>query len=146
MTQKKKPDRTTLAAALVIQALKRRNRLTGKQLKAVLKTKDISPHTLPDAVRLIRDRYGANALVTTGTRPGRLAAQYVLDPDLAEGEAWARQMSKRGRAEARHVGEVLDWLALTYGNRGVVRRARRYAKNLLEELDELIEELQPNGR
>ena len=40
---------------------------------------------------------------------------------------------------ARDQQATLDWLARTFGNVGPIRRARRYQRNVVEELEDLVE-------
>lgn len=135
-----KDPKRRVAAALVIQALRLENRQTATQLAMVLQGQELGPRYVPTAVRLIRDTYGANALVVTGGSRG-VAPVYVLDPDLDEGQVWAFRMTKRNLTEARHIQHVLDWLAEHAGNRGAVKAARRNASRLVEDLEDLYADL-----
>ena len=138
------PDRTsrqTMAAAIVIQALTRKNDQTAEQLRTKLDARGLETVRVSQAIRKIRDLYGAHALVQSGTRSGRRAPIYTLNPEAKEAAKWARQIMRRALTEARHVEHVLDWAATTYGNRGAVRRARRYQANVVAEIEEVLEAL-----
>jgi hypothetical protein len=134
------------AAVVLVQALKRRNGQTKVELADVLESNGIEPgpRFVSAGVRMIRDVYGANGLVCTGQSRGR-APIYTLDPSVQQAHAWSRQMIRRGLTEAQHVQQVLDWTAKTHGNKGPIRRARHYQKNVIVELEAVLEGLDANG-
>lgn len=124
------------AAAVIRIALKKKNRQTIHELVPILAKHKIAPHHFHPALRIIRDTYGANALVKR--RVGR-QVRYVLDPTIEEGRVDANEQARRGLSEAEHLLQVLDWLSTQYGNSGFIRRGRRYAKNLVAELGDLVD-------
>jgi len=132
----KRPTGTTKrqwAAAHIIQSLKKRNGLTRWEIEARF-DKECAPFHY--GIRLIRDRFGDNSLVTA--RPGgKGRIVYLLDPTLDQGLAYSAEQTKRCLTEAQHINHHLDWLAANYGNANPVRNARRYVRNLVEELEEV---------
>lgn len=135
---KERATKSQVAAAVIIRALKRKNHQSRWDLLDALAAHDLEEFYFELGKRKIRDIYGSHALATT--RDGH-DVLYVLDPSWEEGVAYALEMTSRTTTESVHINQQLDWLAAQYGNKGAVRKARRYASNLVEEMEDLRAEL-----
>lgn len=125
------------AGELIVDALIIENGQTIHELDAILRKQHLDGYVRA-GVRWIRDNLGADALVV---RTNGLRWEYVLDPEREDGMAWSLTMARRGKTEGEHVVQVLDWLAKTHGNTKIIREARRYANNLVAELESLVDSL-----
>lgn len=125
-----------LAANVIFTALGRNNRQDCHQLRAQLASRNIAARNLGLGIRYIRDMFGEHALIVDPEGRRRL---YVLDPDAMEAKRYIHERACDALTRCEHNQDILDWLASQLGNTGYVRRSRRYSKNLVEELRELVE-------
>lgn len=128
-------SKSAIAAGIVFDELSKKNHRDHVDLKTVLNRYGLASYYLPKGIREIRDLFGDNALAVIQDGKRRL---YVLDPEVSEGKEYAQVTAKRALTESEHLQHVLNWLAAQYGNRGFIRNSRRYARNLVEELRELV--------
>ena len=137
--QQVRTTKPVLAAAILIQRLRKgRGKATTSQLLAALHTHHLSDRYLGKGVRVIRDRYGSNALVVeAGSRGGE--PTYILDPKkLEQSQKWAKKMFRRALTETRHVIHVLDWSVANGIAATSARRAKHYAENVEIELENVL--------
>jgi len=132
----------TLAAGILIQRLRRgKGRADTKQLQAALASHGLGPRYLSEGVRVIRDLYGADALIVKA-RSKSQSPLYVLDPQkYGEAREWAIKMFKRALTETRHVIHVLDWAQKNGLASASAKRAKHYARNVQVELDNVLSTL-----
>jgi len=131
-----------MAAAVIIQRLRQgKGKADSKQLKAALHRHHLHDRYLGQGVRVIRDLYGANALVVKPLGRG-LSPQYILDPKrYDQAQVWAAKMFKRALTETRHVIHVLDWSVTQGIATSSARRAKHYAENVAVELENVLSTL-----
>jgi hypothetical protein len=132
-------NKRTMAAAIVIQRLKQgRGTADSAQLKAALHKHHFPDRWLGPGARVIRDLYGADALVVEH-RGSDQSPLYILNPKKWEhARKWSIKMFKRALTETRHVIHVLDWsisqgIAVTSA-----KRARHYAQNVEVEIQNVL--------
>ena len=137
-----KVTKPVLAAAVVIQRLRKgRGKATTSQLLAALHTHKLHDRYLGQGVRVIRDRYGSNALVVEAGGRGKQPT-YILDPKkIEQSQKWAKKMFKRALTETRHVIHVLDWSVQNGIAATSARRAKHYAENVEVELQNVLSTL-----
>ncbi len=129
---------TKRAAAIIVTQLRALNGQDHLELRAHLSARGIPDSYLHPGIRFVRDHYGENCLVKQRI-PHIRRPVYVLDPTERVALDAFNENARRALAEAQHLTMGLDWMAKTYGNRGAIRSARRYAKVLIAELEDIIE-------
>jgi hypothetical protein len=135
-----------VAAAIVVQRLRKgRGRATSDDLKEALEDLDFSSKHLGRAVRVIRDRYGDDALICVARGPFE-SPEYVLNPrKWGETRRWSEKMLKRALTESRHILHVMEWAASSgFATQQNLRNTKRYIKNVEEELESVLAAL-PDG-
>lgn len=127
------------AAVVVVERLKQgQGAADTRQLTAALKRRGFEYRHLGPAVRFIRDQYGTTTLVCE-QRGSAKSPLYVMNSrSVGQVRNWLIKMLKRAKTEVRHAIDALSRAAAQGVVVPQIRRAKRYAENAYEEIEEAL--------